>query len=189
MLHFIEKLWEIYVKRFHLNNSILGLSIITIAWIMDIVLALYACPLCILTRYVFGAFAVFSLVTALNNRFKFLNSLLIFGSLIFGIGVTSRQIYIQNLSSERLTNLCGCGMPLETTIEFYGFLEAFIKLFKGVLVVQRKVGGLYKTLQGGPSCAEEGWRFIFNFAEWGLIFFLAFIFLNLLNIFRELKKV
>ena len=172
MLHFIEKLWEIYVKRFHLNNAILGLSIITIAWIMDIVLALYACPLCILTRYVFGAFAVFSLVTALNNRFKFLNSLLIFGSLIFGIGVTSRQIYIQNLSSEGLTNLSGCGMPLETTIEFYGFF-----------------GGLYKTLQGGPSCAEEGWRFIFNFAEWGLIFFLAFIFLNLLNIFRELKKV
>ena len=172
MLHFIEKLWEIYVKRFHLNNAILGLSIITIAWVMDIVLALYACPLCILTRYIFGAFAVFSLVTALNNRFKFLNSLLIFGSLIFGIGVTSRQIYIQNLSSEGLTNLSGCGMPLETTIEFYGFF-----------------GGLYKTLQGGPSCAEEGWMFIFNFAEWGLIFFLAFIFLNLLNIFRELKKV
>ena len=172
VLHFIEKLWEIYVKRFHLNNAILGLSIITIAWIMDIVLALYACPLCILTRYIFGAFAVFSLVTALNNRFKFLNNLLIFGSLIFGIGVTSRQIYIQNLSSEGLTNLSGCGMPLETTIEFYGFF-----------------GGLYKTLQGGPSCAEEGWRFIFNFAEWGLIFFLAFIFLNLLNIFRELKKV
>ena len=172
MLHFIEKLWEIYVKRFHLNNAILGLSIITIAWVMDIVLALYACPLCILTRYIFGAFAVFSLVTALNNRFKFLNNLLIFGSLIFGVGVTSRQIYIQNLSSEGLTNLSGCGMPLETTIEYYGFF-----------------GGLYKTLQGGPSCAEEGWRFIFNFAEWGLIFFLAFIFLNLLNIFRELKKV
>ena len=172
MLHFIQKLWEIYVKRFHLNNAILGLSIITIAWVMDIVLALYACPLCILTRYIFGAFAVFSLVTALNNRFKFLNNLLIFGSLIFGVGVTSRQIYIQNLSSEGLTNLSGCGMPLETTIEYYGFF-----------------GGLYKTLQGGPSCAEEGWRFIFNFAEWGLIFFLAFIFLNLLNIFRELKKV
>ena len=172
MLHFIEKLWEIYVKRFHLNNAILGLSIITIAWIMDIVLALYACPLCILTRYIFGAFAVFSLVTALNNRFKFLNNLLIFGSLIFGIGVTSRQIYIQNLSSEGLTNLSGCGMPLETTIEFYGFF-----------------GGLYKTLQGGPSCAEEGWRFIFNFAEWGLIFFLIFIFLNLLDVFGALKKV
>ena len=172
MLHFIEKSWEIYVKRFHLNNAILGLGIISLAWIMDIILALYACPLCILTRYVFGMFALFSLIAALNNRFKFINNLLIFGSLIFGVVVTSRQIYIQNLSLEGLTNLSGCGMPLETTIEFYGFF-----------------GGLYKTLQGGPSCAEEGWRFIFNFAEWGLIFFLIFIFLNLLDIFGALKKV
>ena len=172
MLHFIEKSWEIYVKRFHLNNAILGLGIISLAWIMDIILALYACPLCILTRYVFGMFALFSLIAALNNRFKFINNLLIFGSLIFGVVVTSRQIYIQNLSSEGLTNLSGCGMPLETTIEFYGFF-----------------GGLYKTLQGGPSCAEEGWRFIFNFAEWGLIFFLLFIFVNLLNVFKVLKKV
>ena len=172
MLHFIEKSWEIYVKRFHLNNAILGLGIISLAWIMDIILALYACPLCILTRYVFGMFALFSLIAALNNRFKFINNLLIFGSLIFGVVVTSRQIYIQNLSLEGLTNLSGCGMPLETTIEFYGFF-----------------GGLYKTLQGGPSCAEEGWRFIFNFAEWGLIFFLLFIFVNLLNVFKVLKKV
>tara|TARA_B100002019_G_scaffold108675_1_gene93392 strand:- start:2137 stop:2655 length:519 start_codon:yes stop_codon:yes gene_type:complete len=172
VLHFIEKSWEIYVKRFHLNNAILGLGIISLAWIMDIILALYACPLCILTRYVFGMFALFSLIAALNNRFKFINNLLIFGSLIFGVVVTSRQIYIQNLSLEGLTNLSGCGMPLETTIEFYGFF-----------------GGLYKTLQGGPSCAEEGWRFIFNFAEWGLIFFLIFIFLNLLDVFGALKKV
>ena len=172
MLHFIEKSWEIYVKRFHLNNAILGLGIISLAWIMDIILALYACPLCILTRYVFGMFALFSLIAALNNRFKFINNLLIFGSLILGVVVTSRQIYIQNLSLEGLTNLSGCGMPLETTIEFYGFF-----------------GGLYKTLQGGPSCAEEGWRFIFNFAEWGLIFFLIFIFLNLLDVFGALKKV
>ena len=163
VLHFIEKLWEIYVKRFHLNNAILSIGIIILAWIMDIVLALYACPLCILTRYVFAAF---------NNRFLNLQNIFIFGSLIFGVGVTSRQIYIQNLSSEGLTNLSGCGMPLETTIEFYGFF-----------------GGIYRTLQGGPSCAEEGWRFIFNFAEWGLIFFLIFIFVNLLNVFKALKKV
>ena len=139
---------------------------------MDVVLALYACPLCILTRYVFGAFGFFSLIAAFNNSFNLLQNFLIVGSLFFGIGVTSRQIYIQNLSSEGLTSLSGCGMPLETTIEFYGFF-----------------GGIYRALQGGPSCAEDGWRFIFNFAEWGLIFFLIFIFLNLLNVFKLLKKV
>lgn len=172
MLHFIEKSWKIYLKRFHLHNAFLALGIIVLAWVMDFVLALYACPLCILTRYVFGIFAIFSLLAALSSKLKLLQSLLIFGSLIFGAGVTGRQIYIQNLSSEGLTNLSGCGMPLETTIEFYGFFE-----------------GIYKTLQGGPSCAEEGWRFIFNFAEWGFIFFLIFLFLNLLKVFKALKKV
>ena len=172
VLHFIEKIWVIYKKRFHLNNAILAFSIIVLAWIMDILLALYACPLCILTRYVFGTFAFLSLIAAFTDGFKFIQKLLIFGSLIFGVGVTSRQIYIQNLSSEGLTNLSGCGMPLETTIEFYGFF-----------------GGIYKTLQGGPSCAEEGWRFVFNFAEWGLIFFTIFLFLNLLNVYKALKKV
>jgi len=172
VLHFIKKSWEIYVKRLHLNNAILAFGIIVTAWVMDIVLVLYACPLCILTRYVFGTFAFFSLVASFDNRFKHIQNLLIFGSLIFGVGVTSRQIYIQNLSSEGLTNLSGCGMPLETTIEFYGFF-----------------GGIYKTLQGGPSCAEEGWRFVFNFAEWGLIFFTIFLFLNLLNVYKALKKV
>ena len=159
--YFIEKSLEIYVKRFHLNNAILSFSIIVLAWIMDIVLALYACPLCILTRYVFGAFGFFSLIAAFNDRFKNLQNIFILGSLFFGVGVTSRQIYIQNLSSEGLTNLSGCGMPLETTIEFYGFF-----------------GGLYKILQGGPSCAEDGWRFILNFAEWGLLFFLIFVLLS-----------
>ncbi len=111
VLHFIEKLWEIYVKRFHLNNAILSFGIIILAWIMDIVLALYACPLCILTRYVFGTFGFFSLIAAFNDSFKNLQNIFIFGSLFFGVG------------------------------------------------------------------------------EWGLIFFLIFIFVNLLNVFKVLKKV
>ena len=115
--------------------------------------------------------AISGLLGYLINK-QFISSILITISSLTGLFVTSRQIYIQNLSSEGLTNLSGCGMPLETTIEFYGFF-----------------GGIYRTLQGGPSCAEEGWRFIFNFAEWGLIFFLIFIFVNLLNVFKVLKKV
>jgi hypothetical protein len=48
-------------------------------------------------------------------------------------------------------------MPLETQIEYFGFF-----------------GGLANVYGGGPTCAEESWRFIFNFAEWGLIFFLIY---------------
>ena len=81
--YFIGKLWEIYVKRFHLNNAILSFGIIILAWIMDMVLALYACPLCILTRYVFGIFSFLSLIAAFNDRFKDLQNIFIFGSLFF----------------------------------------------------------------------------------------------------------
>ena len=49
-------------------------------------------------------------------------------------------------------------MPLQTQIEYFGLLEA-----------------ISRTLAGGPSCAEDGMRFIFNFAEWGLLFFLIYL--------------
>ena len=91
----------------------------------------------------------FHLLQHLMIVLRISKNIFIFGSLFFGVGVTSRQIYIQNLSSEGLTNLSGCGMPLETTIEFYGFLEVFIELFKGVLAVQKKVGDLSLILLNG----------------------------------------
>ena len=167
----LSLLKNIFHNRFEEAVAISSSSIIVIAIAMDKIMFLQACPLCILTRYVFALLAISALIGILVKQ-KIIGRLLIAISSILGILVTSRQIYIQNLSSEGLTNLSGCGMPLETTIEFYGFF-----------------GGIYKTLQGGPSCAEEGWRFIFNFAEWGLIFFLIFIFVNLLNVFKVLKKV
>ena len=70
-----------------------------------------------------------------------------------------RQIYIQNLSAEEIAQLApNCGMPLETQIEFFGFFQ-----------------GIMNAFQGGPTCAEDGWRFIFNFSEWALIFFVVYI--------------
>ena len=35
-------------------------------------------------------------------------------------------------------------------------------------------GGIANAYKGGPTCAEVNWEFIFNFAEWGFIFFLVF---------------
>ena len=122
---------KIFNTHFELGVAVSSTMIVVLAIAMDLIFFLQACPMCILTRYVFGTFSFFSLIAAFNDRFKNLQNILIFGSLFFGVGVTSRQIYIQNLSSEGLTNLSGCGMPLETTIEFYGFF-----------------GGIYRTLQG-----------------------------------------
>jgi hypothetical protein len=60
-----------------------------------------------------------------------------------------------------------CGMPLETQLEYFGFF-----------------GGIANAYKGGPACAEVNWSFIFNFAEWGFLFFLIFFMSSVLKLFR-----
>ena len=64
----------------------------------------------------------------------------------------------QDIKTQRTQLAPNCGMPLETQIEFFGFFQ-----------------GIMNAFQGGPTCAEDGWRFIFNFSEWALIFFVVYI--------------
>ena len=123
---------------------------------MDKYLFLQACPLCILTRYVFGLLILTALFSILTNN-KYIKLILVGSPSLIGLFVTSRQIYIQNMSIEDIAQLSGCGMPFNTQVEYFGIVEA-----------------ITKTFAGGTSCAEDGWRYIFNFAEWGFIFFLIY---------------
>jgi disulfide bond formation protein DsbB len=95
----------------------------------------------------------------LYKKTKFLSRLLTVFFGVLGLIVNSRQIYLQNLSADEISMLTpNCGMPLETQIEYFGFFA-----------------GISRAFEGGPTCAEDGWRFIFNFAEWALIFFIVFV--------------
>ena len=98
-------------------------------------------------------------------RNKILGRLLIAASSSIGLLVTSRQIYIQSMSLEDISQLSGCSMPFHTQVDYFGILEA-----------------VNRTLAGGPSCAEDGWRFIFNFAEWGFLFFLIYLICTILRL-------
>ena len=131
---------------------------------MDRIFFLQACPLCILTRYVFVLLAL-SALTSMIIKSKVLGRLLIIVSSSLGLLVTSRQIYIQSMSLEDISQLSGCSMPFHTQVEYFGLIEA-----------------INKTLAGGPSCAEDGWRFLFNFAEWGFIFFLIYLVSTILKL-------
>ena len=116
---------NIYANYFEIASFVCASAIILLALLMDYLLNLHACPLCILTRYIFGIIAL---------------------------------IYLQNLSPEEIALLpMGCDLPLELQIQYFGLF-----------------GGLANAFKGGPTCAEETWRFIFNFAEWGLVFFVVF---------------
>ena len=46
-------------------------------------------------------------------------------------------------------------------------------------------GGIANAYKGGPTCAEVNWEFIFNFAEWGFIFFLVFFITSILKIIKR----
>ena len=155
---------NIFQNHFELSVAASSTFIVLMAVTMDWIFFLQACPLCILTRYVFVLLALTALISmAVKN--KIFGRLLIAASSSIGLLVTSRQIYIQSMSLEDISQLSGCSMPFHTQVDYFGILEA-----------------VNRTLAGGPSCAEDGWRFIFNFAEWGFLFFLIYLICTILRL-------
>ena len=159
---------SVYQNYFEIASCLGATTIILLAILMDKILVLQACPMCIMTRYVFGIIAVVSFLGFIAKKLFIIDKYLIVLASLAGIAVTSKQIYLQNLSPEEISNLpMGCGMPLETQIEYFGFF-----------------GGIANAYKGGPACAEVNWSFIFNFAEWGFIFFVIFFVSSILKIFK-----
>ena len=160
----------VYQNYFEIGATIGALLIVGMAVVMDRLLYLDACPLCIMTRYLFIFIAAISFIGFLYKKTKFLSRLLTVFFGVLGLIVNSRQIYLQNLSADEISMLTpNCGMPLETQIEYFGFFA-----------------GISRAFEGGPTCAEDGWRFIFNFAEWALIFFAVFVCASALKlVFRK----
>jgi disulfide bond formation protein DsbB len=149
----------VYQNYFEIGATIGALLIVGMAVVMDRLLYLDACPLCIMTRYLFIFIAAISFIGFFFKKTRFLSRLLTVFFGVLGLIVNSRQIYLQNLSADEISMLTpNCGMPLETQIEYFGFFA-----------------GISRAFEGGPTCAEDGWRFIFNFAEWALIFFAVFV--------------
>ncbi len=82
-----------------------------------------------------------------------------------GSVIAGRQIYLQNLPSDQIPT---CAPPMDFLMDTLPFFQA-----------------IQTILLGDGNCAEYEWRFILNFAEWALIFF---ILLFIYNIFFLLKK-
>ena len=155
---------NIFQNYFELSVVASSTIIVLMAITMDWIFFLQACPLCILTRYVFVLLALTALISMVIRN-KIFGRLLIAASSSIGLLVTSRQIYIQSMSLEDISQLSGCSMPFHTQVDYFGILDA-----------------VNRTLAGGPSCAEDGWRFIFNFAEWGFLFFLIYLICTILRL-------
>ena len=156
---------NIFNNYFEVSITVTSILIIVIAAFIDWYFFLMACPMCILTRYVFGLVAISGLISLILKR-KYFGYILIIISSVIGLLVTLRQIYIQNMSPEQIAQLAGgCSRPFHISVEYEGIITT-----------------IKKTLEGGPSCAEDGMRFLFNFAEWGFIFFFVYLIATILKI-------
>tara|TARA_B110000003_G_C16643456_1_gene531066 strand:- start:192 stop:698 length:507 start_codon:yes stop_codon:yes gene_type:complete len=166
LLQFIKTVYQNYFELACFMGSSI---IILLAIFMDYYLGLDACPMCIMSRYAFGLIAFWSLIGFFFKNIAIVTRFFVIASGLGGIAITGKQVYLQNLSAEEISNLAAsCGMPLSTQIDYFGL-----------------IGGIANAYKGGPTCAEENWRFIFNFAEWGLLFFIIISIATLVKIGKK----
>ena len=106
---------NIFNNRFEEAVAISSILIIVIAIAMDRIMFLQACPLCILTRYVFVLIAISAFVGILDKK-NIIGRLLITISSILGILVTLRQIYIQNMSADEAVSYTHLTLPTKRIV-------------------------------------------------------------------------
>ena len=154
-----------------LVNFGLGLGLIVGAYIFEVVGYYDPCPLCILQRWSFAFIALCGALMMIPGLYLVIRkTLLLLASLfsICGCVIAGRQIYLQNLPIDQVPT---CAPPMDFLMDTLPFFE----------VIQT-------ILLGDGNCAEYEWRFIFNFAEWALIFFVFLFFYNFVFLFRKSGK-
>ena len=151
-----------------LINFGLGIGLVISAYIFEIFGYYDPCPLCILQRWSFVLIAMCGALMAIPVLHVCLKEVLFILTSFFaccGSIIAGRHIYLQNLPSDQIPT---CAPPMDFLMDTLPFFE----------VIQT-------ILLGDGNCAEYEWRFILNFAEWALVFF---ILLFIYNIFFLLKK-
>jgi len=151
-----------------LVNFCAGTGLVVGAYIFEVIGYYDPCPLCILQRWSFALIALCGALMMIPGLHLILRKSLLILASLFSMGggvIASRQIYLQILPGDQIPT---CAPPMDFLMDTLPFFE----------VIQT-------VLLGDGNCAEYEWRFIFNFAEWALIFF---IFLFFYNVFFLLKK-
>ena len=154
-----------------LVNFALGLGLIVGAYIFEIVGYYDPCPLCILQRWSFAFIALCGALMMIPGLYLVIRKTLLLLAGLFsmcGFVIAGRQIYLQNLPSDQVPT---CAPPMD-------FLMDTLPIFEVIQTI----------LLGDGNCAEYEWRFIFNFAEWALIFFVFLFFYNFVFLFRKSVK-
>ena len=154
-----------------LVNFGLGIGLLVGAYMFQIIGYYDPCPLCILQRWSFGFIALCGALMMIPGLYLVIKKALLLIAGLFsmsGVIISGRQIYLQNLPSDQVPT---CAPPMD-------FLLDTLPIFEVIQTI----------LLGDGNCAEYDWRFIFNFAEWALIFFVFLFFYNLFFLFKKAVK-
>ena len=154
-----------------LVNFGLGMGLIVGAYIFEVFGYYDPCPLCILQRWSFGLIALCGALMAIPGLYLAIRKVLLLMAGFFSMGgvvIAGRQIYLQHLPSDQVPT---CAPPMD-------FLMDTLPIFEVIQTI----------LLGDGNCAEYEWRFVFNFAEWALIFFIFLFCYNLFFLFKKQTK-
>ena len=152
-------------------NLLVGLGLVIGAYLFQLIGYYDPCPLCILQRWAFGFIALCGLVLLIPNLYPLINKIILFIACLLSLGggmIAGRQIYLQHLPADQIPT---CAPPMDFLMDTLPFMEL-----------------IQTILLGDGNCAEYQWRFIFNFAEWALLFFVMLFVYNLYFIFSGFKR-
>ena len=152
-------------------NLLIGLGLVIGAYLFQLIGYYDPCPLCILQRWAFGFIAVCGLVLLIPNLYPLINKIILFIASLLSLGggmIAGRQIYLQHLPTDQIPT---CAPPMDFLMDTLPFMEL-----------------IQTILLGDGNCAEYQWRFIFNFAEWALLFFVMLFVYNLYFMFTGFKR-
>ena len=152
-------------------NLLVGLGLVIGAYLFQLIGYYDPCPLCILQRWAFGFIALCGLVLLIPNLYPLINKIILFIACLLSLGggmIAGRQIYLQHLPADQIPT---CAPPMDFLMDTLPFMEL-----------------IQTILLGDGNCAEYQWRFIFNFAEWALLFFVMLFVYNLYFMFTGFKR-
>jgi len=155
-----------------LTNFLIALyctGLIITALLLQQVLDLHPCPLCITQRICVIAVGVIALIAAIHNPAKLgikIYALLQSVAALLGIAVSGRHVWIQHLPADQVP---ACGPGLQYMFENFPFMNA-LKLL----------------LRGDGNCAIVDWTLLgLSIPEWVLINCVMLLSVNAWQFFRR----
>lgn len=145
------------------------LALIAIALILQEVLGLHPCPLCISQRIFIIAVGILALAAVLHNPQR--RGVKIYASLqslaaLGGITVAGRHLWIQSLPEDQVPS---CGPGLSYMFENFPVMQALKLLF-----------------QGDGNCHEVVWRLLgISIPGWVLIACIGLLLINIWQFFKQ----